>query len=501
MQRSSPLSRAAVPALALALTLGGCAEPGRPAGAVASAPPIAAAAAPAAVHTAAEDARWLDRLSWGASASDLAQVRRQGREAWLEQQLRPGISPLPAAAQAQVAALGLNQQDLGAQLREIEVQRKAAEAQATDDAAKQAAQQAYQQAMSRMARAATARSLLEALYSPQQLREQMTWFWFNHFNVHQYKSNLRAMVGDYEQGLREHALGRFRDLLGFTAHHPAMLRYLDNEQNAAQRINENYARELMELHTLGVDGGYSQRDVTELARMLTGWGLDARQIDRGERGDGFRFEPRRHDGGVKTWLGRHITPAGQAEGELALDVLASHPATARHLAYKFAQAFVADQPPPALVDRLANSFLASGGDLRALTRTLLLADEFWSREAYQAKFKTPWQYLLSSLRALDLPVQDPQPLLAALAQAGQRLYGAATPDGYKNVAAAWRNPEALTQRVQLASALGARSGVSAERLGHTLGGLLGPPTRRALAEQPPAQQLALLLSSPDFMKH
>jgi uncharacterized protein (DUF1800 family) len=362
--------------------------------------------------------------------------------------------------------------------------------------------------------AGTAR-LARALQSPAQLEEMLTEFWFNHFNVFAGKNAVGVLVADYEQrAIRPHVLGRFRDMLGATAKHPAMLIYLDNVQSVApgmqprraamaeaqpQRmrgLNENYARELMELHTLGVDGGYTQRDVTELARILTGWGVDA----RAGRGDAFEFDARRHDRGAKTWLGQAIAPAGQAEGERALDVLAAHPSTARHLAFKFAQAFVADQPPPALVDRLAASFKASGGDLRELTRTLIQSDGFWSRDAYQAKFKTPYQYLISSLRALDLPLENPQPLLQALQQAGQPLYGAQTPDGYKNTAAAWRNPEALTQRVQLATTLGQRSGVSAQRLGSTLGAAVSESTRRTLATEPAGQQVALLLASPDFMK-
>jgi uncharacterized protein (DUF1800 family) len=214
----------------------------------------------------------------------------------------------------------------------------------------------------------------------------------------------------------------------------------------------------------------------------------------------FEFSPRRHDSGGKTWLGQPVPASGQSEGVRALDVLAAHPSTARHLAFKFAQAFVADEPPVSLVNKLADNFRATGGDLREFTRTLIRADEFWSREAYQAKFKTPYQYLVSSMRALDLPLVNPQPLQQALAQAGQPLYGALTPDGYKNTAAAWRNPEALTQRVQLATVLGQRSGVDATRLSATLGAALSEPTRRTLASEPAGQQVALLLASPDFMK-
>jgi uncharacterized protein (DUF1800 family) len=319
-------------------------------------------------------------------------------------------------------------------------------------------------------------------------------------------------------------LGRFRDMLGATAKHPAMLHYLDNERSVvagyepprasrrfladkpelkarvATGLNENYARELMELHTLGVDGGYSQRDVTELARILTGWGIDQRKALLGGTGDLFHFDANKHDRGDKTWLGQTVSGSGQAEGERALDVLAAHPATARHIAFQLAQAFVADEPPPELVNRLAEAFQTTGGDLKAVTRALIQSDEFWRREASGAKFKSPYQYLISSLRAVDAPLNNPAVLLQALAAAGQPLFGAATPDGYKNTAAAWRNPEALTQRVQLATTLSSRTGVKPETLLNTLGASVSEATRRTLAGEPTGQQVALLLASPDFMK-
>lgn len=422
--------------------------------------------------------------------------------------------------------LSLGQAELLGRYREaVKAAREARRAEAQGMRADAAALNAVrEQVRPLVAQAMTAR-LARALQSPAQLEEVLTEFWFNHFNVYAGKNAVGVLVADYEQrAIRPHVLGRFRDMLGATARHPAMLIYLDNAQSVVpgyqppQRarpglagrpesrarvtagLNENYARELMELHTLGVDGGYGQADVTELARMLTGWGLDSRKARLGGSGDLFLFDPRKHDAGPKTWLGRPVRGTGQAEGERALDLLAAHPATARHLAFKFAQAFVADEPPPGLVQKLADNFRATGGDLREFTRTLIGADEFWSRAAYQAKFKTPYQYLLSSLRALDLPLAEPQPVLQALAQAGQPLYGAQTPDGYPNTAAAWRNPEALTQRVQLAITLGRRSGVTADRLGTTLGASLSEPTRRALAGEPAGQQLALLLASPDFMK-
>lgn len=458
----------------------------------------------------------LNRLGYGPRPADAAAIAEQGAERWLarflDEQLQPRRLTAPPALAAHLAGLEvltLDPAQLLTRYRDaVRATREARREQAKGETPGAEALNAVREQVRPLVQQAGSARLARAVQSPAQLEEVLTEFWFNHFNVFAGKNAVGVLVADYEQrAIRPHVLGRFRDMLGATARHPAMLIYLDNAQStapaaarpgAARRggLNENYARELMELHTLGVDGGYSQRDVTELARMLTGWGVDT----RAGRGDAFEFNARRHDKGRKTWLGQTVEGAGQAEGERALDVLAAHPSTARHLAYKLAQAFVADEPPPALVTRLAERFLATGGDLREVTRTLIRADEFWSREAYQAKFKTPYQYLLSSVRALDLPLSNPQPLLQALTQAGQPLYGAQTPDGYKNTARAWRNPEALTQRVQLATALGQRSGISAEQLGSTLGAAVSQPTRRALAAEPAGQQVALLLASPDFMK-
>ncbi|WP_394459697.1 DUF1800 domain-containing protein [Roseateles sp. BYS180W] len=363
--------------------------------------------------------------------------------------------------------------------------------------------------------------LLRALQSPAQLQELLVEFWFNHFNVFNGKAQVRVLAGAYErEAIRPHVLGRFRDMLGATARHPAMLIYLDNVRSVApgwipprgdparqpNGLNENYARELMELHTLGVDGGYTQQDVTELARIFTGWTLDPRAVRGDSSGSAFRFDPQRHDNGRKRWLGRDIAPAGQAEGERALDVLARHSATARHLSHKLAQFFVADEPAPELVQSLAQTFLRSDGDLRALTQALIDHPAFWAPQVHNAKFKTPYRQLLSGLRLLELPLQNVDPLLNTLAQQGMPLYGSPTPDGYKYTAAAWRSPEALTQRVQLAQQLAQR----AQREGLAPDGgallqaarpLLSEATQRTLASEPAVSRLALLLASPDFMHH
>jgi uncharacterized protein (DUF1800 family) len=475
----------------------------------------------------------LNRLAYGPRPADAAALAQQGAGPWLEQflaeQLEPRRLPPPAALTEKLASLEvlkLDQSELISRYREAikaarEAKRESAKGLAVDADAANAVREKVRPLV---AQAATAR-LARAMQSPAQLEEVLVEFWFNHFNIFAGKGPVSVLVADYEaRAIRPFVLGRFRDMLGATAKHPAMLHYLDNERSvvagyepprAVRRyladkpelkarvpggLNENYARELMELHTLGVDGGYSQRDVTELARILTGWGIDQRKALQGGTGDLFHFDAKKHDRGDKTWLGQSVAGSGQAEGERALDRLAAHPSTARHIAFKLAQAFVADEPPPSLVDRLAENFKATGGDLKAVTRTLIRSDEFWSREAAGAKFKSPYQYLISSLRAVDAPLGNPAPLLQALAQAGQPLFGAATPDGYKNTAAAWRNPEALTQRVQIATTLSSRHGVKPEALLNTLGASVSESTRKTLMSEPPGQQVALLLASPDFMK-
>ncbi|CAN5172302.1 DUF1800 domain-containing protein [soil metagenome] len=511
----------------------------------------AAAPGPAAPLSAEERAlHALNRLAFGPRPSDAAAIRRLGAGPWLEAflaaQLNPASLEVPAALAVRLAGwetLKLSQAALIGRYREATQANRIAKREAASEMASEmasgmakdgadpgpakTAENARREWVRPVVLQASSQRLLRALDAPPQLEEVLVDFWFNHFNVFVGKGPVAVLVGSYErEAIRPHVLGNFRTLLGATAKHPAMLIYLDNVQSVAPGyapparfaaanpnrptgLNENYARELMELHTLGVDGGYSQRDVTELARMLTGWTVDYRALQRPSQnaasGSMFIFDPRRHDSGSKQWLGRNVRPDGQAEGELALDVLAAHPATARHLSFKLAQAFVADQPPPALVDRLTSSFLASKGDLKAVMQALLGSDEFWSREAYGAKFKTPYQYVLSSLRAIDAPAPTEfQPLIGALAQAGMPLYGAQTPDGYKNTAGAWMNAEALAQRIQLATTLGERrqrrAGSGSDEMLATLGPLISPATRQTVAAEPAAMQTALLLGSPDFMR-
>jgi uncharacterized protein (DUF1800 family) len=408
----------------------------------------------------------LDRVTWGVNVSSARQIEESGVEAYLERQLKPGVAVLPSAVQAQIDAMTISQKPLDALLFDVEKRRRAFLA-LQEPTERRAAQRAYQQELTRLGREAATRSLLRAIYSPNQLEEQMTWFWMNHFNVFQLKGNLRAMIGDYEaNAVRPHALGRFRTLLGATARHPAMLRYLDNAQNAAGRINENYARELMELHTLGVDGGYTQEDVQELARILTGVGLaltaNVPKVRPDREGDyvragAFEFNPNRHDYGDKVFLGQRVKGAGLVELDEVLDRLARHPSTARFISRKLALYFVADDPPAELVERLARTFEATDGDIAATLRALFRSPEFAA--SLGRKFKDPVHYVVSALRASydDRPLANAGPALLWLNRMGQGLYGHQTPDGYALTQTTWNGPGQMAVRFEIARAIASGS--------------------------------------------
>jgi uncharacterized protein (DUF1800 family) len=364
--------------------------------------------------------------------------------------------------------------------------------------------------------------ILRAVLSQRQLETQMTDFWFNHFNVWIGNVSTRPWLESYvNQALRPYALGNFRALLGTTARHPAMLRYLDNWLNTGvgtpaargnfQGLNENYARELLELHTLGVDGGYSQTDVIALAKIFTGWGFPPPRV-QGEVSGAFYFDPKRHDFSDKVFLGQTIKGTGMAEGEQALDILARHPATARHISYKLAQYFVADQPPPSLVNQLAQRYLATNGDIRQVLTILFKSAEFWNPQYYGAKFKTPYQYLISGLRATGANSINTMMARSTLIQMGMPVYGCSTPDGYKNTRGAWLNPDGMMRRLNIAVALGqghfSKSPgpgspvpiVTAEQLTQTLGDRFSSTTQSVVNTSPSQLQAALLLGSPEFMK-
>ena len=307
-----------------------------------------------------------------------------------------------------------------------------------------------------VARDLTEGKLLRAIYSNRQLEEVLTDFWFNHFNVYLDKGADHFMVTAYERDvIRPHVLGKFRDLLEATAKSPAMLFYLDNWQsvgsNGARQgtrrgLNENYGRELLELHTLGVDGGYSQQDVTEVARCFTGW-----TIERPQFGGQFLFNPRMHDTGEKTVLGVKIPAGGGLEdGEKVLDMVARHPSTARFISRQLAQRFVADDPPPALVDRMAQAFLKTDGDLRAVIETMLDSREFWSVGAYRSKMKSPLELVASATRAAEGDVDFATALVNQVAQMGEPLYRKQEPTGYSNSSRQWINSAGLMARINFA---------------------------------------------------
>ncbi|MGE0405517.1 MAG: DUF1800 domain-containing protein, partial [Candidatus Korobacteraceae bacterium] len=406
--------------------------------------------------------------------------------------------------------------------------------------------------------------LLRAALSERQLQEVLTDFWFNHFNVFIGKGPDRYLVTGYERdAIRPHVFGKFKEMLVATAKSPAMLFYLDNwqsvgpnsqlarnqplrnrfaqrrrQQGAAQPqqqpprgLNENYARELMELHTLGVDSGYTQKDITEVARVFSGW-----TIDQPRRGGGFIYRPAMHDPGAKTVLGKRISDSGEKEGMQVLEMLARHPSTARFISTKLAQRFVSDDPAPALVARMAKTFLANDGDLREVYRAMLRSPEFWEPAAYRAKVKTPLEFVASSIRASGAEVTSFMPLIRSLESMGMPLYGAQPPTGYSAKSEAWVNSAALLSRMNFGLALaagrlpgvnlnpqtllpsddGASASAALDQLGTTLlAGDLSSQTRATIERQlqnpaalasaaESAQKLNLLtgliLGSPEFQR-
>jgi uncharacterized protein (DUF1800 family) len=345
--------------------------------------------------------------------------------------------------------------------------------------------------------------VLRAIYSNRQLEEQLDDFWFNHFNVFVDKGADRYLVTDYERdAIRPHVLGKFRDLLEATAKSPAMLFYLDNWQSAGPNapqprgpnnkqkrgLNENYGRELMELHTLGVDGGYTQKDVTEVARCFTGW-----TINQPQRGGKFVFNPRLHDNGPKVVLGVAI-PAGGGigDGEKVLDILARQPATARFISKKLAMRFVADDPPAALLDRMSAAFVKTDGDIRQVLLSMIDSKEFWSVGAYRGKIKSPLEMVASAVRSVDGDVNYATALMQQVALLGEPLYRKQEPTGYSNSSQEWANSASLMARMNFALQLA----------GNQVPGVQMPSLKAEVARAAsPGNPLAgVPFGSPDFQK-
>jgi uncharacterized protein (DUF1800 family) len=434
----------------------------------------------------------MDRLSLGATAELRADLKARGAAAWIEAQLAPGAEP--AALAAQLAAIEAVRLDPGTLVEPLRAMRGA-------QRSVQVRQQIQQRRRELWLQATHAR-LQRAVASPWQLRELLVDFWFNHFNVFGGKGPCALWLGAYEeQAIRPHVLAPFEQLLAATAHHPAMLVYLDNYLNSTPGarnggLNENYARELIELHTVGL--GYTQTDVTAAAHLLTGWG-----IDRTAR---FRFFPRRHDRAAQTVLGRRFAGGESAVGEL-LVFLARHPVTAERLSRKLAQYFVADDPPPALVSHMAGRYRDTSGNLRAVTQAMIEHPDFAAAAARRDKFRTPYRFVVALLRASGRNPVASAPLAGALRQLGQPQYGCVQPNGWACTAAEWLSPDALSARINVAVALGAgalRIDPAAPRddpvpvrvVAEALGDRLDATALQAARDVPPRLASALLLGSP-----
>jgi uncharacterized protein (DUF1800 family) len=496
----------------------------------------------------------LNRIGFGPGPADVERVRRMGLAAYIEQQLHPS----QLEDETMTGRLGTfntltktsrelaREYYLPAQMQRRDAQRAQAAAAANPDAPgdmpalasgrpEQNAMQGERIVLAELSQ----QKILRAAYSERQLNEVMVDFWFNHFNVFSGKGPTRIYVTEYERDtIRPNVLGKFRDLLGAVAESPAMLFYLDNWQSAApaeaetaanmprrrpafrrpqaaaqpaqqqnrrRGINENYARELMELHTLGVDGGYTQKDVQEIARAFTGW-----TIDLPRQGGSFRFEPRMHDNGEKTVLGKTIRGGGgKKDGEQVLDLLAAHPSTARFIAMKLVRRFVADEPPAALVDRAARTFKETDGDIREVVRTIITSPEFFAASAYRAKVKTPLEFVASAVRAAGVDVRNGMLLAQAMRQLGMPLYMCQPPTGYSDKAEAWVNTGALLNRMNFAVSLSTNrprlaSGPTMTQddiASRILAGDVSATTRTTVARATTdSQKIALLLGSPDFQK-
>ena len=446
----------------------------------------------------------LDRLGYGPRPGDVEKVRRAGVSNYIDQQLHPEKIG-DAALETRLAPLNtidMSTREIAQEyyLPAMAERRRQKQAQGQADPADPNAPAASPRLNTKMTDAMLKQrqvvveldqqKILRAAYSERQLEQVLTDFWFNHFNVFAGKGPERIMLTEYERDVvRPHVLGNFRELLGATAHSPAMLFYLDNwmstdpngphtsgmndirqrnrprrlgvvrpdlaemmkrqQKNRPTGLNENYGRELMELHTLGVDGGYTQKDVVDVARAFTGW-----TIAQPRQGGGYRFDPRMHDDGEKHVLGHTIKAGGgEKDGEQVLDILAHHPSTARFISTKLARRFVGDDPPQALIDRASTRFLATNGDLREVVRTIVLSPEFFAPDAYRSKVKTPFEFLVSALRAASADVRGPGGLIRAMQQLGMPLYQAQPPTGYADTAEAWVNTGGLVNRMNFALSL------------------------------------------------
>ena len=524
----------------------------------------------------------LNRLGFGARPGDVERVKAMGVEKYIEQQLNPEkITDTVAENKvSELSILSMSTAELyekypqpGQLLRQLQARGMLPAEMSADDAQKnnqnanplenekyrKVIQEYYRdnglQRPQRIIDELQASRILRAVYSERQLQEVMVDFWTNHFNIFANKGADRWLLPAYDRDtIRPNAMGKFLTLLQATAQSPAMLFYLDNFQsvspNANQRrgplqqlrpqqpqqqrrgINENYARELMELHTLGVDGGYMQKDVQEVARCFTGWtifqprggaaAVNAMMGEAGRRNAGtFFFNARVHDDGEKTVLGQKIPAGGgMKDGLMVLDILAHHPSTAKFIATKLVRHFVSDTPPPSLVDRVAAAFTKSDGDIRETLRAIFFSKEFNSTEAYRVKIKRPFELVVSAIRTLGADTNGGPGTHQWIARMGEPLYGFQTPNGYSDAAESWVNTGGLLERMNFGLALasnrvqgtkvslakkGEQAKVMDEYLKTLLAGDISASTREALLKQlepsdPVTKVVGLILGTPEFQR-
>ncbi|HEY2624592.1 MAG TPA: DUF1800 domain-containing protein [Dyella sp.] len=476
-----------------------------------------------------DDVAWLRRDSFELDSATVTRYRELGRSRFLDEQLDehgsddrlpPQIAALISSYE--VASTPLEQ--LLTQLRDGQLKLK----DMPDGDDKTAAKKAEQQRANDLGQQAQQIEILHAIYGENQLKEQMVWFWLNHFSVYAGKGRVRWVANDYVQNsIRPHALGKFRDLVMATLESPAMMEFLDNAQNAKDHVNENYARELMELHTLGVGSGYTQQDVQQLALILTGSGVaplrdrpallqHPRYAAMFVRNGMFEFNPMRHDYSDKVLLGQKIKGRGFDEVSEAVELITRQPACAQFISKQLAEYFVADEPPPALVAKMAKTFQRTDGDIAAVLRTMLESKELAS--SYGKKFKDPMQFVVSSVRmAYDgKPIANAKPLLNWLNQLGEPVFGRLTPDGWPLEGSGWSSSGQMAKRFEIAGAIGTGNNrlltpegtvkvggdfpMLTTRLYYdTFDPRLAPQTRDALAKATSQQEWnTFLLSSPDF---
>ncbi|MBB3227238.1 uncharacterized protein (DUF1800 family) [Luteibacter sp. Sphag1AF] len=491
---------------------------------------LAPAAAPAAdAPLNHDDVAWLQRVTFGADAATVARFRELGKRRFLDEQLDPKGDALPANVRAQIMSFDAISQPLTTQMDSVRDQYKAIK-DLPDGDAQQQAKKALQKQGNDYAQQAQQAQLLQAVYDERQLREQLVWFWLNHFSVFQQKGRVRWLVADYAQNtIRPHALGKFRDLVMATLKSPAMLEYLDNAQNARDKINENYARELMELHTLGVNSGYTQEDVQQLARILTGVGVNFDNEPRRLRPQWqalyvregvFEFNPARHDFGDKVFLGQTIHGSGFAEVEKAVDLIVRSPACATFVSTHLARYFVSDNPPPALIEHMARTFRHTDGDIAEVMRTMLTSKEF--EASLGKRYKDPTQFVVSSMRLAyeGVAIPNARPMINWLNALGQAPFGRITPDGWPLSDTEWSSSGQMSKRFEIARSIGSGANhlfdldedgkrhtggfpqLASRTYYDTIEPFLNAKTRDALGQSSSQQEWnTFLLSSPDFNYH